>query len=407
MGRYLRLYEKLIAVIVVFSIVLSSASFALATSLYEKKQELNNVLEKLESTREKIEELKSEESRVSNEIQILDQQISSLSKDISSLESQIEQTNKELNELSNEIKKLEQEEAARQQEILKLQELELEQRDTLSRRIRFMYKKNENFIFGFIFEGRAISEILEGLEFISRLAESDKKLIEELKKLKAETEEAKKELESLISAKKTVLNKVIEKKRRLTYLTELKKEKGRQLASVYNSKKESLKSIRYNKELYEKLEDELEALSKKLAEEIRKLQEKQKNRVYSGKFIWPVNGVISSYFGMRLHPILGTYRMHTGIDISASLGTPVKAAQSGTVLLAGPLGGYGNCIIIDHGGGYSTLYAHLNTIAVAEGQQVTKGSVIGTVGSTGLSTGPHLHFEVRFNGEPQNPLNYL
>ena len=109
---------------------------------------------------------------------------------------------------------------------------------------------------------------------------------------------------------------------------------------------------------------------------------------------------------MRVHPVTGVYKLHTGIDIPATTGTPIRAAESGQVITASYQGAYGNCVIIDHGNGYSTLYGHQSSIAVSVGDTVTRGQTIGYVGSTGYSTGPHLHFEIRVNGSPQDPLNY-
>lgn len=121
----------------------------------------------------------------------------------------------------------------------------------------------------------------------------------------------------------------------------------------------------------------------------------------TASMIWPVNGVLTSPFGPRWG------RMHNGIDIAAPTGTPIKAAAAGVVFFAGWMGGYGNVVLIDHGGGLTTLYAHQSQIQTSVGQSVGQGAVIGRVGSTGQSTGPHLHFEVRTNGTPVNPLTYL
>ena len=127
----------------------------------------------------------------------------------------------------------------------------------------------------------------------------------------------------------------------------------------------------------------------------------------NGRFIWPVNGSVGSGFGPRIHPISGGSRMHTGVDIGASSGTPIKAADDGVVVMAGPNGGYGNWTLIDHGGGLATGYGHQSSIGVSRGQRVSRGEVIGRVGSTGASTGPHLHWEVRVNGNPVDPMRWV
>jgi murein DD-endopeptidase MepM/ murein hydrolase activator NlpD len=127
----------------------------------------------------------------------------------------------------------------------------------------------------------------------------------------------------------------------------------------------------------------------------------------TGRFIFPANAAISSGFGNRVHPILGYSRFHAGVDFSASYGSTIRAADSGRVIFSGWYGGYGQAVVIDHGNGLSTLYAHASRLFVREGQTVEQGQPVATVGSTGLSTGPHLHFEVRRNGNPVNPMGYL
>jgi murein DD-endopeptidase MepM/ murein hydrolase activator NlpD len=127
----------------------------------------------------------------------------------------------------------------------------------------------------------------------------------------------------------------------------------------------------------------------------------------TGVFAFPSNARTSSPFGWRTHPILGYRRFHAGLDFAASYGSTIRAADSGTVIFSGWYGGYGKTLIIDHGRGLTTLYAHCSKLYVAEGQRVQKGQAIAAVGSTGLSTGPHLHFEVRRNGSPVNPAKYL
>ena len=126
----------------------------------------------------------------------------------------------------------------------------------------------------------------------------------------------------------------------------------------------------------------------------------------TGVMQWPVAGPVTSPFGWRIHPIFHVRKFHTGIDIGAGYGTPIHAADGGRVIYATWMSGYGNTTIIDHGNGISTLYAHQSSILISSGS-VTKGQVIGYVGATGYATGPHLHFEVRVNGNPVNPLGYL
>lgn len=155
----------------------------------------------------------------------------------------------------------------------------------------------------------------------------------------------------------------------------------------------------------EKHKDGLEADARALEAEIQSRQDPEGDQ--PGILSWPIRGRVSSPFGYRIHPIFGTRRFHTGIDIDASTGDPIKASESGTVILAGSYGGYGRAVVIDHGGGMATLYAHQSSLAVSSGDQVERGEVIGYVGCTGYCTGPHLHFEVRINGKFVDPMDYL
>jgi murein DD-endopeptidase MepM/ murein hydrolase activator NlpD len=155
-------------------------------------------------------------------------------------------------------------------------------------------------------------------------------------------------------------------------------------------------------------EDELEALEAEQARVERLIEEEASREGEApGVLVRPVPGEITSPFGMRLHPIYGYYRMHNGVDMRAGYGQAISAGASGRVILAAYYGGYGNTIILDHGGGMTTLYAHQSSFNVSYGDQVAAGDVIGYVGSTGASTGPHLHFEVRLSGEPVDPADYI
>jgi murein DD-endopeptidase MepM/ murein hydrolase activator NlpD len=148
-------------------------------------------------------------------------------------------------------------------------------------------------------------------------------------------------------------------------------------------------------------------LAEKEDELIRILESYKYGIPPSGKLLWPAKGPLVSGFGYRIHPILGVNRFHSGIDIGASYSTPVLAAAGGEVIQAGYFGGYGYSVMLYHGGGYATWYAHLSSIDVSMGQLVARGGQVGRVGSTGWSTGPHLHFEIRINGVAQDPMGYL
>ena len=194
-------------------------------------------------------------------------------------------------------------------------------------------------------------------------------------------------------------------RRNYSVLREKAVTKQKEKAVLVEKTRVELKRIQDNRQSLEAALDELERISKELEEQIRKRQRAE--GLGTGKIIWPARGRISSPFGWRTHPILKSRRFHSGIDIAIPSGTPVQAADSGVVLISGWNGGYGLFVAIDHGKGISTAYAHNSRLLVKEGDEVTKGQTIALSGSTGWSTGPHLHFEVRENGTPVNPLKYL
>ncbi|HLW47508.1 MAG TPA: peptidoglycan DD-metalloendopeptidase family protein [bacterium] len=179
-------------------------------------------------------------------------------------------------------------------------------------------------------------------------------------------------------------------------------------ATLAAQRRRILEHIRVQRETQEAAIRELEAESVRITDIIRRQQRGSfrglRLSLMAGSFSWPASGPIASGFGWRIDPIFHRRALHTGIDIAAPWGTPVEAAQNGTVLYEGWMTGYGKVIVLDHGGGISTVYAHLSSYAVEPGQAVVRGQVIARVGSTGWSTGPHLHFEVRQDGQPVDPM---
>ena len=183
-----------------------------------------------------------------------------------------------------------------------------------------------------------------------------------------------------------------------TKRNEVKREESREQALIA--------SIRARKDEFTNELAALQAASNAISTMLAARQRGQ-TRASSLDLARPVPGGVSSGFGARVHPVLGTTRMHNGVDLAGSSGTAIKAAAGGTVVYAGVRGGYGNTVIIDHGNQYATLYGHASSLNVSAGEKVSAGETVAAVGSTGLATGPHLHFEVRLLGVPVNPLNYL
>ena len=181
-----------------------------------------------------------------------------------------------------------------------------------------------------------------------------------------------------------------------------------QVSSLADSKERQIDAIEHDTRLMEQALAELEAESRSIEEQIRRIQStpaglKRSAKAFHGGLSFPVSGRVSSTFGYRVHPITGIYKLHTGVDIAVRTGTPVHAAADGTVIVAGWMPAYGYAVVIDHGGHVSTLYGHNSRLVVSVGQDVKRGQVIAKAGSTGYSTGPHVHFEKRVNGTPVNP----
>ncbi len=178
--------------------------------------------------------------------------------------------------------------------------------------------------------------------------------------------------------------------------------------AIVADKSELLAGIRNNQTRLDRIERELEAQESRLQSILAAASSSTGPLpTGGGQFLWPASGPLTSGYGPRTHPIFGDVRMHTGIDIGAGYGAPVIASDSGEVAYVGAMSGYGNVVVIDHGGGLATTYNHLSSFGVTSGQSVARGQVIAGVGCTGYCTGPHLHFEVRINGSPVDPMPYL
>ncbi len=268
-------------------------------------------------------------------------------------------------------------------------------RSILAERLRQLYKHPPSNYVAFVLDARDIEDASIRTYAFQRIISHDEKVIETTRQAKEELEAQEAQLQRQQS--------------RLASLRKAIAEQTRELHAAEAEQARLLKRIQTERETYERWLQEWEEESREIAALLRRLQRAQQNRprpipAWTGPFIRPVDGPIVSGFGYRVHPIFRRVKFHYGIDISAPSGTPIHAAADGVVVFAGWRRAYGNTVIVDHGNGLATLYAHCSRVLVSEGEVVKQGQVIALVGSTGLSTGPHLHFEVRRYGEPINPL---
>lgn len=347
------------------------------------QQELNTLQGEMGKLRSEIAKKRSAERKVRRDLAELDTQITRVSNRLDTTRSQLQIARKEQAELTKQLEEL--------TKRLKVRE------SLLAQRLRSAYKYRSVSYLSLVAGARSMRELSSRSYVLGRIVKTDRELLDEVRKAQQEVARAKARKDDAV--------------RRVSQLERDLRAQATELKETQEEKQELLRDIARERALYERQLAELEAESRAIARRLRALMESgagraRAERPWSGRFIRPVEGRVTSGFGMRVHPIFKVRKMHTGIDISAPTGTPIRAADSGVVVEAGYIRGYGYTVIIDHGGGVATLYAHCSALLVAEGQEVQRGQTIARVGSTGYSTGPHLHFEIRINGEPVNPAGY-
>jgi len=280
-----------------------------------------------------------------------------------------------------------------------LADLEKELSDKISllnNRMAEIYKKKNYNLIELLFETDSFIKLFSKFKLMNLLAKQDLEVMQDIKFKRDSTANIKENIAELKNNEKS-------EKEKLEKLVSDAEQKKKEVEGIYTEKKSLLSQTRANKNALVEMEKQLEA---KEAEITKKLEAIRYGNA-PGKLTFPTKGILTSGFGNRISPISGTMRFHAGIDVGCNSGTPVVAAASGEVVQAGYMGGYGYAVIIYHGGGFSTVYGHLSKFAVSTGQKVQRNQIIGNVGSTGYATGPHLHFEVRVNGVPQNPFNFF
>jgi murein DD-endopeptidase MepM/ murein hydrolase activator NlpD len=343
---------------------------------------------------EDAERIQQQQQQMEGQLQGLTVKADEMEKTITELSSQITQAERDLN-----VKEVAYTKALKDVDDVTLAVAQKQQavearQQTLRNRSRSSYESGTVTYLEVFFQASSISDFLTRLEYINRVIENDRDILNGVRTEKAELERQKQLL--------------IEKAAEAERLKQEAEAARRYLATSRQAQQTALnENQRDQDELMEEIE-QLEKDSKELEAKIRDLQRSNLNGVVGSITTWPTPGCtyITSPFSMRVHPLTGVYKQHTGTDIGAANKSKIVAAGTGTVILASWYGAYGNAVIIDHGNGLSTLYGHMSSFAVQEGNTVVAGQVIGYVGSTGYSTGPHLHFEVRVDGTPQDPMNY-
>ena len=374
--------RKLIITGFIFVVVISICICAFAEDITGLQTESNELTEQINEANNQLKAVQDKLSKEMEELQELDEQITQSQIEYDNINTQVDDLMKQIQENEEKLK-------IAQKEFDNLQAL-------LDERLLATYKTPRLGYLQTILTADSITDMLSKYYNLKQLMEYDNKLLETVKQRKQEIETTKQILadkkEQIVADKQTQQKKAQvlsnTKKTREYYLSKLTEEE-RQLQSKIDE---------YNLQVAE-----IEAEIKMLA-----LNSISSDYI-GGAMLWPVPGhtQLTSLYGMRVHPITGAYKLHTGIDISAPLGTSFIAAANGIVTKATYNTAYGNMVIIDHGGGVQTLYAHGDQILVQLGQTVSAGTEVLKVGSTGYSTGPHAHFEIRINGQTVNPLNYL
>lgn len=377
---------KLIAIIVsafiIFGLIFSALyGIAYADTLQEqlkkadaKKQEAQTKLDNVKKEREKS--LASQEA-LEHELIELQNKVNKLNEEISETDKKLSAEEKKLNEATERADK---------------------QYESFKERFRILCEEGPVTYLELLFSAKNFCDFVDKIEIATEISENDKNVFDEMEAVKLEIEASRNQILELKQAQVASKDNLSQQKSKLNAKQE--------------EQKRYIQSLESDAKAYQKVIDDeekaMEALKNKISSSLSSSSGKGKTYV-GGEFMWPSScTLITSQFSpRRKNPVSGVYKKHTGVDIGASYGSAVLASNGGTVTLAGRNSGYGNCIVIDHGGGKATLYAHLSSIGVSAGQTVSKGQQIGKVGSTGNSTGPHLHFEILINGTAVNPMQYF
>ncbi len=405
-----RAYVPLLLALV---LILIGSTLAFAAT----QKELEESRQRAEDARTAAAEADALATQLRDETAALDKQIAGLESKVEELDPEIDEASARTRRLRSEVKRLRAKIAEKEQLIAETTAEYERQSALLNERMTASYKQGSTFYLDLLLDSKDIGDLITRTTLVQRVIESNQDIAASLSATRKSLDEARIELDRSLDAVQIKRTEAEALEDRLLAMQAERKGAVNQTVAVQNQKAEMMEQSEKNADRLRSIAEQEEAESARIERELRE-QSSSGSGSFNGVMAWPTPGFfrVTSPFGWRIHPIFGTRKLHTGIDIGRNLdpeesinGAAIVATGDGTVIHAGSRSGYGNTVMIDHGDGVVTLYAHQQSggIKVANGQSVSKGDRIGTVGSTGYSTGPHLHFEVRVNGTPVNPMPYL
>jgi murein DD-endopeptidase MepM/ murein hydrolase activator NlpD len=419
----MRQTNKLFVIFLIAAQMLSNAIFSIAPAqaaqLKSKRAELEKIKAKIALNEKHKKAMQAREASILREIETNDTKLSELSIEVQKLKVEVNQATVKREAAGEQLDETKQQLAATNEKLAINERKLAYQQEILDKRLRNIYKTKPSLLFVAILESQNITDFLERTSLVSRVARNDALLVAEMEQSR---ELIAKQVDTISQHKKTITKRHLFLIDEETHLKIVKKRLCLKYDVFYTEQKRQQKMFAMLQKEKIKInhdQDVLESTSNMVAEQIRML-EKEGNKASSSLngesggtftggsgFIKPCSAGMTSGFGYRFHPVLHYSRLHTGIDFGAPSGSEVMASANGTVIMAGWMGGYGNAVVISHGNGITTLYGHNSRLLVSVGDSVKQGQTVARSGSTGLSTGPHLHFEVRVNGTPKNPMNWL
>ena len=338
-------------------------------------------IEKAEQAQKKKNEIESRIEGLSEEKRAVDEAADEATKAYKDVRKELDATEVRIDENEDKLKVLNKDFAVK--------------RDQLAKRVRDIYINGQINYLDVLFGAKDFQDFFTRMDLLKRVIQQDYDLVQVVFAEKTAIETSQKELEKDKAAKEKLVVSAADRKK--------------EAEKKQSAKQAIIDKMETDRATQERIINENLAASKEVEQMIRNSRYQPASPALSGggALNWPLGGPITSPFGWRVHPITGASRFHSGIDIGGDYGDTIHAAGAGIVSYAGWISGYGYAVIIDHGGGISTLYGHNQALLVSEGQSVSQGQAIAECGSTGNSTGPHCHFEVRVDGEPVDPMGYL